>query len=284
MMALLTFLFSVKVAFCSCRPEVRHSGFQRSRSEYRIERTGRLPRFVNESSGLVFLPRPDGSGTFLTHNDSGGQPTLYEIRPDGTFVDSLRLPGTTNVDWEALTLRDTSTVFLGDIGNNANIRQELSIYRVNRRRPQQAEILRFRYVDQQAFPPPKDTRNFDSEALFQAGDSLFLLTKNRSRRPVRLYGMPVRPGQYALTPLDSIFLKSMVTDAALSPDGKRLAVLTYGKIFLFDLTSGAPLLSQPRECIRLPRGQTEGISFVNNTDLAMTNERGRLFLIIRKKY
>ncbi|MGA0557171.1 SdiA-regulated domain-containing protein [Larkinella sp. VNQ87] len=275
------FLFSLKVALCSCHAEKKHSGFRSGRSLYTVTRSGRFTKPINESSGLAYNPNRK---TFWTHNDSGGRPTLYEVASDGSLVDSLPLPALKNQDWEALALPDTTSFFIGDIGNNANTRRDLRIYRVNATQPSDFEQIAFHYARQQTFPAAKDTRNFDSEALFAAHDSLFLVSKNRSkpRRFVNLYGLPAKAGDYALLPIDSVFLKSMVTDAAISPDGRTLAVLTYGKIFLFDLRNNRVSFRHPTRCLRVPRGQTEGITFLNKTDLAMTNERGRLFFIRKK--
>lgn len=281
MTSFLLFLFSLKVALCSCHPENKRSGFRSGRAQYAVSRVGRLAPVVNESSGLSYRA---GRNTFWTHNDSGGRPTLYEVARDGSLVDSLPLPMLKNRDWEALASQDTTAVFIGDIGNNANARTDLRIYRVNPKQPNDFQAIPFHYARQKSFPASKDTRNFDSEALFAAKDSLFLISKNRSepRRLVNLYGMPAQGGNHALVPADSIFLKSMVTDATLSPDGQTLAVLTYGKIFLFEQKNNRIDFQHPTRCLRIPRGQTEGLMFVNNTDLVMTNERGRMYLIRRK--
>ncbi|MFD1142480.1 hypothetical protein ACFQ4C_15245 [Larkinella insperata] len=281
MTSFLLFLFSLKVAVCSCHTENKRSGFRSGRAHYAVARVGRLAPVVNESSGLVYRAHRN---TFWTHNDSGGRPTLYEVARDGSLVDSMALPYLKNRDWEALASQDSTALFIGDIGNNANAQTQLSIYRINPKVPNQFQAITFRYANQQRFPAPKDTRNFDSEALVFAKDSLYLISKNRSRprRFVNLYGMPARAGNYAVWPLDSVFLKSMVTDAALSPDGQTLAVLTYGKIFLFEQQNGRVDFRHPTHCLRIPRGQTEGISFVNNTDMVMTNEKGNMFLIRKK--
>lgn len=281
MTSFLLFLFSIKVAFCSCRAENKRSGFRSGRAQYTVSRLGRLAPVVNESSGLVYRPHRN---TFWTHNDSGGRPTLYEVTRNGSLVDSLPLPQLKNRDWEALTGQDSTALFIGDIGNNANAHRQLRIYRIDPKVPNQFQLITFHYANQQHFPATKDTRNFDSEALFFAKDNLFLVSKNRSqpRRFVNLYRLPAQAGDYAVSPVDSVFLKSMVTDAALSPDGRTLAVLTYGKIFLFEQTAGSISFQHPTRCLRIPRGQTEGITFVTNTDLVMTNESGNLYFIQRK--
>ena len=301
-------LFAIKVGFCSCSSEVRRLGVARVRSHYRVERLPKLPRVVAESSGLA--RRTADGRTVWTHNDGGGRPTLYGVDvASGTLLDSLSFPSLRNVDWEDLAQADTARLFIADLGNNANTRQDLSLYEVvlhhrDTGRTEVADaktnlgapgisVVNIAYSDQTSFPPRK--RNFDCEAVFYRNDSLFLLSKNRSGHQVRLYGLPAPAkaptkapakagaGTHALVPLDSVFIKSMVTGAALSPDGQTLAVLTYGKILFFRL-GGTPLgtlvtLSRPTGCLRLPRGQAEGIVFLNDTDLIISNERGWLYRI-----
>ncbi|RIV27553.1 hypothetical protein DYU11_04410 [Fibrisoma montanum] len=284
--SLIAFLFTIKTAFCSCRSDVQRNGFQRARSAYKVTQLGRLPKVVNESSGLTYQVV---RGTFLTHNDGGGRPTLYEIDRRGRLLDSIVVTGAANVDWEDMAQQDSTVLFVGDFGNNQNNRRDLSIYRIDLKPTVQVIPLPFHFADQTAFPPPRSRRNFDMEAMVWYRDSLHLFSKNRSLRNrfVRLYKLPSRPepavaGKSALEPQDSIYSRAMVTGAAVSPDYRTLALLTYGKILLFSIQSNQLTLRYPKQCIRLPRGQTEAVAFVSETDMVVTNERGKLYLITRK--
>lgn len=318
MVWLLNILISIKVGLCSCTPEVRRLGTSREhlphqqplrlRPQFRVERVGRLPKAINESSGLA---RRTATSVW-THNDGGGRPTIYgvSLTNPGTLVDSLPLPQLGNIDWEDLAQQDssqhgdaqhgdarhedaqqgTARLFVADLGNNGNARRDLAIHIVDPAQNRPPETIRVRYADQTAYPPKG--RNFDCEAVFYRRDSLFLLSKNRSGHMVRLYGLPAtakaRADDYALMPLDSVYIKSMVTGAALSPggDGKAgqtLAVLTYGKVLFFDLSAGAATrLSRFAGCLRLPRGQTEAITFLTDNELLISNERGWLYRVVRR--
>ena len=282
---LLNALIGLKVVFCSCTPEVRRLGVARARPHYRVERLGTyLPRVVAESSGLARRTRlAGGHSTVWTHNDGGGRTTLYGFSTDtpGTLLDSLPLPQLRNVDWEDLAQQDSTRLFIADLGNNANIRRDLTIYAVDPRQVQTTDTIRVRYADQTAFPPTN--RNFDCEAVFYHRDSLFLLSKNRSGHVVRLYGLPAAAGTYTLAPIDSVRIKAMVTGAAISPNGQELAVLTYGKILFFDLSgTSATRLNRPTGCLRIPRAQTEAITYLTDSELLMTNERGRVYRLVRR--
>lgn len=281
MYSLFKLLFAIKVALCSCQPEIRKSGFQKGRSLYRVVQTGHMPSVVTESSGLAFRP---GRNTFWTHNDNGGRPTLYEVTQSGTLVDSLYLPGLANVDWEELAQQDSTVLFIGDIGNNGQTRRNLTIYRLDSRKLKAADRLTFRYAAQSAFPPPPSQHYFDAEAMFYHENQLYLFSKNRplASQYVRLYTLPAQAGDYTLQPADSLYIRSMVTGADISPDGKLFALLTYGKVLLFAVENNQINFRHPLQCIRLPRGQTEALSFISPTAFVITNEKGKMFLVSRK--
>ena len=210
---------------------------------------------------------------------------LYGVSENGTLIDSLPLPSVTNIDWEDLAQQDSSTLFIGDIGNNANNRQPLTIYPIN---PATASVLseiQFRYSHAQGPTGVYSQHNADSEALIYYRNRLYVFSKNRSLtdRYVKLYSMPTLAGSYTVSAQDSVYIKSMVTGGAVSPDGRTFALVTYGKVFLFGITGDMLDVKKPLACIRVPRGQTEAICFISPTDLVMSNEKGKLFLLRRKK-
>ena len=79
------------------------------------------------------------------HNDSGGQPAVSSIRPDGTLVSTVTIEGATNTDWEDIAVgpgpqRGVSYLFLGDIGDNLSARDHVTVYRVPEPRTTIAEF------------------------------------------------------------------------------------------------------------------------------------------------
>ena len=69
------------------------------------------------------------------HDDSGGAPAVYAIRPDGNLVATYVVDGTTNTDWEDIAVgpgprRDTSYLFIADIGQNGDLHDHVTVYRV----------------------------------------------------------------------------------------------------------------------------------------------------------
>ena len=276
------FWFALKTVFCDCHTERRISGFERGRPSYKVIKIGKLPAAISESSGLA---RVVNKKTFWTHNDGGNTAELFEIEGNGKLVEVLKLPQIKNVDWEDMTQGPDGQLFIGDFGNNENRRRDLAIYKLNPERPEAFETITFEYADQKAFPPPAKARNFDCEAMVQRDGKLYVFSKNLSatNKQVRLYEIPARAGHYEVAPKDSIFLKSMITGAALSPDSRTLALVSYGKVFLFDVSAGGINFDHPKQCIRVAKLQTEAIVFVNNTDFVITNEQRGMYLVTQKK-
>lgn len=268
-------MYLVKIGLCGCKADHRRSDFERAKSHYKVREIGKLDEKANESSGLAGV---SNKNTYWTHNDSGGANELYEFNSKGELISTLVIPNSQNKDWEDLTQSQDGTLYIGDIGNNGNKRQDLTIYQYHPDSSRTKQIT-FRYADQQAFPPVPDQRNFDCEAFFYFNKELYLFSKNRSEtnKHVKLYKIPAVAGDFLAVPQDSIVIPEQVTSADVSPDGKTFALLTYGKIFLFSISNGQVNFSQPKACIPFAKKQTEAIIFLNNTDMLVTNEQKQIF-------
>lgn len=267
--------FAVKTAFCTCHSDRKINGFEKIKPHYKISKTGTLPDTANESSGLV---KGNNSNSFWTHNDSGGKPELYEIDSTGKLLSVKKVSNAKNTDWEDLTSDENGTIYIGDFGNNSNTRRSLDIYKVPADKSGPEKIT-FSYADQKEFPPPADKLNYDCEAFFYSKNNLYLFSKNRSttNQYVKLYQMPSKTANYVISPIDSIRIKTQVTSADISPDGKIFALLTYGKILLFRIEEGKINFRHPLGCFRIVRKQTEALIFLNNSDMLITNEQKQIF-------
>lgn len=150
-------------------------------------RKATLPDVVHEVSGMICF-----DGKLYGHNDSGGQPAIYEMDTiTGAITKTITLQGATNVDWEDIT-QDDSYVYVGDMGNNVSgNRTDLKIYRFPKqdiRNIKSAlvtipspdiEVLNFRYEDQTDFSPsPPNATRYDCEAMVYDNGKIHLFTKN----------------------------------------------------------------------------------------------------------
>jgi hypothetical protein len=252
-------------------------------AKFRVHRVGRLPAALHESSGLA---RADTAGQLWTHGDGGTPPRLTLVELPGTVRRRLDLNPLPNVDWEELAQDTAGRLYVGDFGNNDNRRRQLAIYRVNPHEARPAvDTIAFRYPDQRAFPPPRGRRNFDCEAFFWFDDSLHLFSKDRGwQRWVKHYVLPARPGRYVAALRDSLQLNTLITAADISPDGRTVALLGYGGVFLFARQPGRRLFDSPKSFRALPgSGQAEGLVFVDDSTFVVSNEKGKLFRAVRRR-
>ena len=75
--------------------------------------------------------------------------------------------------------------FIGDFGNNDNERKDLTIYKIEnpvdlREFETEAEIIRFKFTDQDFGNTNDSIKNFDLEAFIFYEGRLYLFTKNSS--------------------------------------------------------------------------------------------------------
>jgi len=243
---------------------------------------------IDESSGIVASRlRP---GLYWTHNDSGGKPEIFAIDAAGMLVGKpVRILGATNVDWEDIASDEAGNLWIADIGNNLNARTDLCLYVVPEPDPllqQSARVARklsFSYPDQTLFPPPR--LEFDAEALFIAFGRPYILTKHRGSTSTKLYRMDrgMEDGRYAppLTLLGVFDVRGMVTGADASPDGRRIVVLTYTAVWLFEARGNRGVdedwFGGAIRWLPIRARQCEGICFDRDGSLLITNEQKDVF-------
>lgn len=243
-----------------------------------LRRTGSLNNAIPESSGLARANQP---GTFYTHGDAGNSPILYKIDATGKLLNKMRLP-VPNQDWESLAQDNRGNIFVVDAGNNNNSRQDLAIYRLNPASPQQVGKISFTYADQREFPPAKQERNFDCEASFWHAGQLYLFTRDRAQQATsKVYTVSDKPGKYTARLLTSLSIDGEVTDADLSPNGRRMVLLGREKLFVFEANDLQGLLKATPRRIDLPgAGQTEGVTFTDDNTLVISTEQGAVYRYI----
>lgn len=279
---LIGFLLFGYTLFCNCLTEPADSGFERNKGAYKVKAYARMPEGFLESSGLIRVG--DGEGSFWTHQDSSNPSFLYRMEADGSISDTLQLP-LPNQDWESLASDPGGNIYVGDFGNNAHKRQNLRVFRIGADGGA-ADTISFSYPDQESFPPEeRKEQNFDCEAFFWHNNQLHLFSKSYGSRVVKHYSLPDSAGKYVARLEEKMPLNGLVTGAALRPDGRELALLSYGRIYLFKLSDDQQgFMQQPYKCISLVgRAQTEAITYLNNSNMLVTNEQGRLFYVYQKE-
>jgi hypothetical protein len=246
---------------------------------------------VEESSGLAHSRQQPG--LWWTHNDSGHTNHLFPMSDSGAVLGApVEIEGAVNVDWEDIFADDRGQLWISDLGNNRNRRRDLKVYVIDEPLPVEGvfpesvrvkRVLRMRYPDQDAFPPEK--RNFDSEGIFVRDQILYVLTKHRSDADTRLYRLVDDGGEaeQLLEYIQTFPEIGMVTGAALHPDGRRLAVLTYTGVWLFETDGQTERFLSGRISKVLTAfrawGQVEGIDWLDDETLLISNEQRDLFRV-----
>ena len=270
-----------------------------------LEELGRLPPELRESSGLaVSRTQP---GVLWSHNDSGDGPTLYAIDAKGHLLATVAVANVVARDWEDIAAgpcpadEDTHCLYVADTGNNDRSRDVLTVYVIaepmivgaDPRRPLTvtARSFRFRYPDQ-----PEDT---EAIAVLPNGD-VTVVTKGRTPT-ISFFGFSATDVAKAVTSGEVLTaanqgdtgiapdqgLGRWVTAAAVSPDGKTLAVRTYSEIFFYAAetrpSTALAAHSQGRRWRNLQRPcflgevepQGEAIDYLDDTTLILTSETSR---------
>lgn len=250
---------------------------------------------LKESSGLQWA-----ENSLWSFNDRGGKPDLYRIDTAGTAIlQTVRLTGATNVDWEEVAF-DGTYFYVGDFGNNLNgARTDLKIYKFPHSSlpdytttPQAAipsekiEVINFTYKDQQnPVAAGLDATKFDCEAMIVSKGKIDLFTKNWIDFTSTHYVInSTLAGSYVATPVDTLATGYLVTAASKSPGQEVVVLLGYQNSFpgnhymhLLSGYSDGKYFNGNKRKINLPNaatmGQAEGITFKNDNYGYISNEK-----------
>ena len=185
-----------------------------------------LPKIINETSGLEIL-----NEVFITHNDSGGEPSLYFFNLNGEIINSIKLEEESfweiyNNDWEDITA-DKDYIFIADTGNNFGNRDNLNIIKVRTSDFSVEGKIDISYEDQQTFlPRPK--HKYDAEALFLIEDKIAVLSKDRSNLFTDLYLIDKESNlKQILESKITYNVNSLITGGDYNKDMSLLALVSY---------------------------------------------------------
>jgi hypothetical protein len=268
-----------------------------------LQATFQSPRLV-ESSGVA-VSRVH-RGVLWSHNDSGDGPYLYATDLRGANRGWLLVPGAQAIDWEDMSLGPCplqfllqprprlyakTCVYLGDTGDNNENRSFVTLYAIPEPEPpvgpgdtlgttRAPAVLRLRYPDgphdvEAIYVSPRDT-------------AVYLVSKGVRGRPIRVYridrrawSVPDTSGVVTVATLvQTLDIRPnneagrLVTDGAVRPDGRLVALRTYTEIYFFYPGVGGrlvPAREQPCSIAEVDSGG-EAIAFLNQTTLVLTSE------------
>ncbi len=190
-------------------------------------------RAIDESSGLAVGHRRQG--VFWTHNDSGSKPRLYAFGPKGEDLGTFDVPGVGATDWEDIASFDLDGkpyLLISDVGDNDAKRDSCLLHLLAEPKLPAGEVkasgraalvqtVRFKYED--------GPHNCESVAFDPIRREVLLITKEIGIScKAFVIAWPKTPGNQTLVAHAVATLKIPTTTAAdISPDGRRMIVLTY---------------------------------------------------------
>lgn len=241
-----------------------------------------LPNNLEENSGLLSIK----DSTVWVIEDNGNKDKIYKVDFKGKIQKILKVKNAKNNDWEDLTKDTDGNVYIADIGNNNNDRKDLVVYKIPDPEIEpgdkiDAEKIEFYYPEQNEFPPVKSKRFYDAEALLHQGNSLYIVTKNRSNPftgEALIYRLPDSKGKYEATLISTIKIcgdwkTCRITGMDVSPDGKKIVLLSYGKLFILTDFEWDDFSKATMTTIDLGiRNQLESVCFLNGSTLLLSDE------------
>jgi len=197
---------------------------------------------ITESSGIVASRCQ--ANVFWTHNDSGDGAFVFALTATGEKLGVWAIKNAKNKDWEDLaTIKNQNGecfLYIGDIGDNARKRSELTVYlvkeptvsgaaktssRKNSLATEPAAAIKIQYADER----------YDAETLLvhpQSGD-IYILTK-RLRDAAGVYRLSKNYSLNKINRLEKIadftvpsIPNGFLTGGDISSDGKRVIISDY---------------------------------------------------------
>lgn len=244
-----------------------------------------LPKKLKEVSGIIY---DEKYNLFWTLEDSGNANKIYGLNVEnGAIEKTVIIENTSNTDWEDITKDKAGNLYIGDFGNNDNVRKDLCIYKIdknslNHENTIPAYKISFSYPEQKMFPPKKTALFFDVEGFFEYKNNFYLFTKNRSKGfdgTVLVYKIPNKAGFHQAVLMGTLktcdnYNHCAVTSAAISPDASKVVLLTHDKIVLLANFKEDNFLKGKQSQLKLGHfSQKEAICFKNNETLIIADEK-----------
>jgi hypothetical protein len=216
------------------------------------------------------------------HNDSGDTPRILAFTPSGRTLAEHAVAGAEHLDWEDMAIGPLpgpgDGLFVGDIGDNAAVRPNVTVYRMREPRPAgrplgTVERLTLRYPD----------GAHDAEALLvdPASGTIVIVTKSfDGRAGIYVAGRPRAGTVTTLRAAGRLSLGAIqaITAGDVSANGRTIVLRSYDRAFVWSRKRGwslARALVRRRPCLAgaslIREGQGETLAL---------NANGRAFYTV----
>ena len=247
-----------------------------------FERTGTLPRDIDEASGLTASALK--KNMYLWTNDSGGASAIFATDLKGSLKRRVSVKGFSNQDYEALesgpcpTNLNEKCLYIGDIGDGIGWRSrfKMGIFKEKdfwtSKSISPISVINYRY--------PRGAEN--SEAFIVTKDADIVIFSKDKSGVTNLY--KIKASSERIESMGSLDLNKIiagargkgprVTDASYSAKNDRILILTYGDIIEADakMVLNASRTNSWRngrdyQIIKAPKlPQKETLTYMNNSE------------------
>ena len=187
---------------------------------------------ITDPSGLARSSWDDE--IWFTHNVGDPEPRLFAVGENGNTIGVLRLRAADVNAWEAISAGPAHTLWVGDVGDEAEVRPSITVYRI--REPEgvtTASVTPAAY----RFTYPDGPHDAEAIAVHPKSGDLFIVTSGPD--DAAIYRAPrviTAAGLNQLVRVSSA--PPGVVAASFSPDGRRLAMVTRTQGFLYTHVGG----------------------------------------------
>jgi hypothetical protein len=191
---------------------------------------GAIPKSTNpETSGIV--DSRANADTFWVHNDSGDSARFFAINRQGSLLGTFSLSGASAFDWEDITVSPKPAggnyLYLGDIGDNATIRPNITIYRTDEPLSTASATISAANYSPAKLQYPSGRRNAESLFVDPVTRDMYIISKGDVSE---IYGVPESafndPSHVTvMTAMGNLGAPlQLATAADISPDGMHILV------------------------------------------------------------
>ncbi len=204
-----------------------------------------------EASGLAASRAHPG--VLYSHNDSGGQPSIYITNTSGADLGELALTGAANADWEDIAVGPCAAgwcIYAGEIGDNNKVNPgPYAIYRVAEPRGLSAghaigrvevsfERLPLRY-------PNNEKYNAETMMVHPVSGDVYVVTKADLGQKSSAYKVsaPLNTTNNDLVKLRTLSIPDgldQITAGSIDACGTTMLIRSYGVMYQFTVSESAP--------------------------------------------
>ncbi|HEY3561964.1 MAG TPA: hypothetical protein VGL05_31070 [Kribbella sp.] len=177
---------------------------------------------IKESSGLVKSVKHQG--VYWTVNDSGDSGRVFAVDSSGKVKAVLRF-GAKVKDVEALGIDREGTLYVADIGDNKENRDQIEIYTIPEPEELQDADVKYHQYD---FKYPDGAHDAETLLIEPGTSQLYIVTK-ALKGTGAIYSAPPAPTRQGTNELSKLAPApaGVITDGTFLPDGQRVVLRTY---------------------------------------------------------